>query len=273
MKRGISDDSIPEQTLFTEISALIEHAKATVAAQANHTATMLYWKIGRIINTAILQEKRAEYGKRIVSSLATQLQEKFGRTFEVRNLRRMMQFADQFQDWEIVSPLATLLNWSHFIELLPIKTIEAKLFYARAAAGQGLSAKALRRQISRKAFERTTIADAQLAPDSPVPQGTFKDPYLFDFLGLKSDYLENDLETAILRELEIFILEFGKGFAFVERQKRMIIDGDDFYLDLLFYHRILKRLVAVELKLGRFHAKDKGQMELYLKWLDRYERQ
>ncbi len=131
----------------------------------------------------------------------------------------------------------------------------------------------LRELIARKAFERTAIVDAQLAPDSPVPPSTFKDPYLFDFLGLKDAYLENDLETAILRELESFILEFGKSFAFVERQKRMIIDGEDFYLDLLFYHRILKRLVAVELKLGKFQAKDKGQMELYLKWLDRYERQ
>ena len=272
MKSGMNSNA-PEPSLFVEISALIEQAKATVVAQANHTATMLYWEIGNMINTAILQEKRAEYGKRIVSALATQLQEKFGRTFELRNLRRMMQFAEQFPSWEIVSPLATQLSWSHFIELLPLKTVEAKLFYAKAAAGGHLSAKALRGQISRKTFERTAIADTLLAPNSPVPQGTFKDPYLFDFLGLKNDYLENDLETAILRELESFILEFGKGFAFVERQKRMIIDGEDFYLDLLFYHRTLKRLVAVELKLGKFHAKDKGQMELYLKWLDRYERQ
>jgi len=136
-----------------------------------------------------------------------------------------------------------------------------------------LGVRDLRSLISRKTFERTAIADTRLTPDSPVPPGTFKDPYLFDFLGLKNAYLESDLETAVLRELESFILEFGKGFAFVERQKRMIIDGEDFYLDLLFYHRVLKRLVAVELKLGKFHARDKGQMELYLKWLDRHERQ
>jgi len=266
-------DNTPELSLFAEISALIEQGRSAVVSQANHTATMLYWKIGNIINSAVLQEKRAEYGKRIVSTLATQLREKFGRTFELRNLRRMMQFADQFPDWAIVSPLATQLSWSHFIELLPLKSVEAKLFYARAAAGGRLSAKDIREQISRKAFERTAIADTQLTPNSPVPQGTFKDPYLFDFLGLKNDYLESDLETAILRELENFILEFGKGFTFVERQKRMIVDGEDFYLDLLFYHRTLKRLVAVELKLGKFQARDKGQMELYLKWLDRYERQ
>jgi RecB family endonuclease NucS len=102
---------------------------------------------------------------------------------------------------------------------------------------------------------------------------TFKDPYILDFLNLKNTYLEQDLEQAILRELETFILELGKGFAFMERQKRMIIDSADFYLDLLFYHRNLKRLVAIELKLGKFEASHKGQMELYLKWLSRYEKQ
>ena len=185
----------------------------------------------------------------------------------------MLQFAEQFQDIEIVSTLSTQLSWSHFLELLPLKSQEARLFYARQASSGQLGVRNLRRMITRKAFERTVIADAQLVPESPVPCNFFKDPYLFDFLGLKNDYLENDLEAAILRELERFILEFGKGFAFVERQKRMIIDGEDFYLDLLFYHRVLKRLVAVELKLGKFQARDKGQMELYLKWLERHDRQ
>lgn len=165
------------------------------------------------------------------------------------------------------------MSWSHFLALIPLKSPEARLFYARQAAAGQLGVRELRQLITRKAFERTAIADTQLTQDSPLPPGTFKDPYLFDFLGLKDGYLENNLEAAILRELESFILEFGKGFAFVERQKRMIIDGEDFYLDLLFFHRRLKRLVAVELKLGKFQAADKGQMELYLKWLDRYERQ
>jgi predicted nuclease of restriction endonuclease-like (RecB) superfamily len=131
----------------------------------------------------------------------------------------------------------------------------------------------LRRQIASKTFERTSIANAQLSPQSDIPFNTFKDPYILDFLNLKDGYLENDLEAAILQELERFIMEAGKGFAFIERQKRMIIDGEDFYLDLLFYHLTLKRLVAIELKLGKFQAKHKGQMELYLKWLNRYERQ
>lgn len=169
--------------------------------------------------------------------------------------------------------MATLLSWSHFIELLPLKSLDAKLFYAQQAAAQSLSTKELRELISRKTFERTEIANTQLTVESVIPLDAFKDPYLFDFLGLKDDFLENDLESAILKELERFILEIGKGFAFVERQKRMIIDGEDFYLDLLFFHRPLKRLVVVELKLGKFQAKYKGQMELYLKWLDKYEKQ
>jgi len=272
MKRGMSDNT-SEPALFAEISALIEQAKGVVVSQANYALTLLFWKIGKRVNEAVLQNQRADYGKRIVVTLARQLTEKYGRNFEEKNLRRMLQFAEQFSDEEIVGPLARQLNWSHFLMLLPLKTQEAKLFYAQKAIEGQLGKRDLRELISRKAFERTAIADTQLAPNFTVPLGTFKDPYLFDFLGLKNDYLESDLETAILRELESFILEFGKGFTFVERQKRMIIDGEDFYLDLLFYHRALKRLVAVELKLGKFQARDKGQMELYLKWLDRYERQ
>jgi len=269
MKRGMSDSP----SLFTEISTLIEHARGTVVSQANYALTLLFWKIGTRVNEAVLQNRRADYGKQIVATLARELTEKYGRNFEERNLRRMLQFAESFPDFEILATLSTQLSWSHFVELLPLKSAEARLFYAQQAAGGHLGIRDLRELISRKAFERTAIADAQLAPNSPVPHGTFKDPYLFDFLGLKSDYLEADLETAILRELESFILEFGKGFAFVERQKRMVVDGEDFYLDLLFFHRALRRLVAVELKLGKFQARDKGQMELYLKWLDRHERQ
>jgi predicted nuclease of restriction endonuclease-like (RecB) superfamily len=169
--------------------------------------------------------------------------------------------------------LSRQLTWSHFLVLLPLETIEAKLFYAEQTVTEYLGVRELRKQIATKAYERIQVANAQLSSGSKIPVNTFKDPYIFDFFELKDTYLEKDLESAVLRELEGFILEMGKGFAFVDRQKRMIIDGEDFYLDLLFYHRKLKRLVAIELKLGKFQAKYKGQMELYLKWLDRYERQ
>ena len=261
-----------EQVLVTELSLLIEQSQHQVVAQANSTLTLLFWQVGKRINEDILQNKRADYGKQIVSTLSAQLKEKYGRNFELGNLRRMMQFAEQFPDLQIVVPLARQLSWSHFTILIPIKNQEAKVFYANLAVEGALGKRELRKQISNKTYERSSIANLQNTSNHPAIHNTFKDPYFLDFLGLQNTYLEKDLEAAILRELEAFILELGKGFAFVERQKRMIIDGEDFHLDLLFYHRNLKRLVAIELKLGKFEAQHKGQMELYLKWLDKYEK-
>lgn len=259
--------------LLEDLTQIIELGKEQMTAQVNSTLTLVYWQVGFRINTAVLKNERAEYSKGIVSQLATQLASRFGKSFEVRNLRRMMQFSVVFPDFQIVSQLATQLSWSHFIELLPLKKMEARLFYAKKAGEDTWGRNELRHQIERKAFERRKIAEIRLSDPSIDIPINFKDPYFLDFLGLKEGYVENDLEGAILKELEAFILELGKGFAFVERQKRMILDGDDFYLDLLFFHRKLKRLVAIELKLGKFKPAHKGQMELYLKWLDRYERQ
>ncbi len=261
-----------DQELFNELSQLIEQSRLQVVAQVNSALTMLFWHIGYRINQNILQNKRADYGKQIVVTLSRQLTEKYGQNFEEKNLRRMLQFAEQFSDEQIVVTLSRQLSWSHFLVLIPLKNPQAKLFYAKAATVQGLGVRDLRKQIANKEFERTTIANLQNTSNHPAIYNNFKDPYFLDFLGLQNTYLEKDLEQAILRELEAFILELGKGFAFIERQKRMIIDGEDFHLDLLFYHRNLRRLVAVELKLGKFEAKHKGQMELYLKWLDKYEK-
>lgn len=262
-----------EPLLFKDLSQIIDQGKIQVAHQVNSTLTLVYWQVGHRINKFILDYERAEYAEGIVPALSEQLKDKYGKSFALRNLRRMIQFAQVFPDWEIVSPLVTQLSWTHFITLLPIKNKEKRNYYAKKSAEEGWSKRQLEYQIERKSFERKEIAQSQevLGPHG-VPS-TFKDPYILDFLGIKDGYLENDLESAILKELELFILELGKGFAFVERQKRMIIDGRDFYLDLLFYHRKLKRLVAIELKLGRFKAAHKGQMELYLKWLNKYEKQ
>lgn len=259
--------------LFQELSALIEQSRTQVAVVANSALTILFWKVGKRINDEILNNERAEYGKQVVGTISKQLETTYGRSFTEKNVRRMMQFASGFSDSEIVVTLSRQLTWSHFLVLIPLKSREAQLFYADLVGKGALGVRALREQISRKAFERTEIANLQIQSFTPGLQNTFKDPYILDFLNLKNTYLENDLEQAILRELETFILELGKGFAFMERQKRMIIDGDDFYLDLLFYNRKLRRLVAIELKIGKFEAAYKGQMELYLKWLNKYERQ
>lgn len=259
--------------LFEELSLLIEQGKQQAVSAINNTLTMLFWHIGEKINTHVLRHKRAEYGKLIVVTLSRQLVKEYGNSFEEKNLRRMMQFAEQFADIEIVVTLSRQLSWSHFLVLLPVKNQEAKIFYAEISAEERWGVRELREQIENKVFERKSTANIQLHQDNKSRDAVFKDPYFLDFLNLKEGYLENDLESAILRDLESFILELGNGFTFVTRQKRMIIDNEDFYLDLLFYHRKLKRLVAIELKLGKFHAKYKGQMELYLKWLDRYEKQ
>jgi predicted nuclease of restriction endonuclease-like (RecB) superfamily len=263
---------ITDKQLFNELTQLIEHTKTQVTMQVSSSVTLMFWEIGKKINEHVLLHKRADYGQQIVVTVSRQLTEKYGRNYEEKNLRRMLQFAEQFNVLEKVVTLSRQLSWSHFLALLPVKKQEAKLFYAEKAAMEAWSVRDLRKNIERKMYERTSIADLQLQKESIDSNSVFKDPYFLDFLGLKDTYLEADIEQAILRELESFILELGRGFAFVERQKRMIIDGEDFSLDLLFYHRGLKRLVAIELKLGKFQAKHKGQMELYLKWLNKNER-
>ncbi len=265
--------NLDSSTLVSELAVLIEESKSQIAKVANSSLTLLFWHIGKRINDEILKNERAEYGKQILSAVSVQLENRYGRSFTEKNVRRMIRFAQEFSDYNILPPLVAKLSWSHFIELFPLKSIESKLYYAQNSIEQSWGKRELRNQIDRKAFERNEIANIQLANTKTDLMNTFKDPYMLDFLNLKNTYLEQDLEKAILQELEAFILELGKGFAFMERQKRMIIDGDDFYLDLLFYNRTLKRLVAIELKIGKFEASHKGQMELYLKWLNKHEKQ
>src|SRR5690625_4566531 len=217
--------------------------------------------------------------------LAIMSQEQFGkRGFQERNIRRMMQFAELFPDFQIVSQAATKLSWSHFVEIISLKEELQREFYLGMAINENWGRNTLRSKIDSMLFERTMISEKpdelikreliNLQNESTLsPDLVFKSPYFLDFTGLKGMYSEKSLEDSLIVSLEHFIMELGVGFSFVERQKRMIIDGEDFYLDLLFYHRKLKRLVAIELKLGRFKASHKGQMELYLKWLEKHEQQ
>jgi len=265
-----------ENKLFANLVQIIEQGKKQVAVQVNSTVVLTYWQIGKTINEHILNNERAAYGKEIVSTVSTKLVERFGNSFAESNLRRMIQFSELFANFEIVVPLARQLSWAHFIILLPLKNNESRLYYAQKAIEGTWGKRELRHQIERKAFERAEIANTQLPTmleEYSDTTGIFKDPCFLDFLGLKDGYLEKDIETAILKELEYFILELGVGFSFIARQKRIILDGKDFYIDLLFYNRKLKRLVAIDLKLGEFEAGHKGQMELYLKWLNRHEKQ
>lgn len=261
------------QDLLSDLISLIEKTKSNIISYANSSLTILFWHVGKRVLTQTLQNRRADYGKQIVVTLSRELVERYGKNYEEKNLRRMIQFAEQYPDLEKVVTLSRVLSWSHFLILIPIKNIDARDFYGNISVESNWGVRELRKQIEKKLYERTEHANIQLYNSQTISTNIFKDPYLLDFLELKNGFLENDLELSILRELESFILELGNGFTFVERQKRMIIDGDDYYLDLLFYHRKLKKLIAVELKIDKFKAKYKGQMELYLKWLDRYEKQ
>jgi predicted nuclease of restriction endonuclease-like (RecB) superfamily len=270
--------------LLGDLRQLIDEARRTAAAAVNISLTMLYWRIGKRIRDEVLGNERAEYGKEIMPTLSAELAPRYGRGFTEKNLHRMVQFAEAFQDEEIVATLWRQLSWSHFRELLPLKKPLQREFYAEMCRIEGWSVRTLSERIDSMLYERTALSrkpeelirvelDDLRAKGALTTSMLLKDPYILDFLGLNNRYVEKDLEDAILSELETFILELGAGFSFVARQKRLQIDGDDFYIDLLFYNRRLRRLVAIELKIGRFKHAYKSQMELYLRWLDKYERE
>jgi len=241
----------------------------------------LYWGVGDRIRREILGERRASYGEQIVSTVSRQLTVGYGRGFGRRNLFQMVRFAEAFPGWEIVQTLSAQLGWSHFIEIIPLDDSLKRDFYAEMCRLEHWSVRTLRAKMAGMLFERTAIAkkpedvvrrdlEALRTEDRLTPDLVFRDPYVLDFLRLEGAYGEKDVESAILRDLEAFLLELGGDFSFVARQKRITVDNEDYYLDLLFFHRRLRRLVAVELKLGKFRAADKGQMELYLRWLAKY---
>jgi len=268
--------------LFSEIKQLIEEAKQNVAVTVNATTTLLYWNIGERINKDILGNKRAEYGKEVVKNLSKNLTEEYGKGWSEKQLRHCLRIAETFPDIKIVSTLCRQLSWSHFKTTMYLKDELRREFYLEMAKLENWNVRVLNKKIDSMLFERTAISKKpdelikhelkELREENKLsPDLVFRDPYFLHFLGLEDRYSEKTLENAILRELEKFILELGQGFTFVERQKRMLIDGDSFKLDLLFYHRKLKRLVAIDLKLDRFKAQYKGQMELYLRYLEKHE--
>lgn len=265
--------------LIEEIKTLINQSKVRVARILNAEMTMLYWQIGKRISLEILKEQRAEYGEKVVASLARVLTAEYGNGFTRTALIRMIKFYELFNDLQISATVSQQLSWSHIIELLPLKEERQREFYAFMAIEERWSVRQLRSNIYKMLYERTlssrkennvTLLKIEKQEELPV-ELVLKDPYLLDFLNLPDNHYESELEDAILQEIEQFILELGTGFSFVARQKRITIDNEHFYLDLLFFNRRLKRLVAIELKSGKFKAEYKGQMELYLNWLKKYE--
>jgi predicted nuclease of restriction endonuclease-like (RecB) superfamily len=274
----------PAHFLFNDIRELIDNSRQRFAVAVNAELTLLYWNIGKKINDHILGNERAEYGKQILATLAQELTEIYGKGWNEKTLRHSLRSAETFSEEQILYAVRRELSWTHIRNIMYLKDELQREFYLEICASERWSSRQLQERINSMLFERTAISKKpdelirielqQLREENkPSPDLIFRDTYILDFLGLKDMYSEKNLEDAIIRELERFILEFGKGFAFVERQKRMVIDGEDFSLDLLFYHRVLRRLVAVELKLGKFKAEYKSKMELYLVWLEKHEMQ
>ncbi|MBI5546986.1 MAG: DUF1016 domain-containing protein [Deltaproteobacteria bacterium] len=269
--------------LTRDLGEMIERSRHQVAHAANAAMTALYWEIGARIRTEVLKDRRAVYGQRVISVVGRKLEAQYGRSFGEKSLRRMVQFAEAFPDREIVATLWRQLGWAHFRELVPLKDETKREFYAEMCRVERWSVRQLRQKVQSMLFERTALSkkpdklirkelEALRKNDEVTPELVFQDPYLLDFLGLEDAFSEEDLEAALLRDVERFLLELGTGFAFVARQKRIAVDGDDYYIDLLFYHRRMRRLVVVELKIGEFQPADAGQVTFYLRWVDKNER-
>jgi len=270
--------------IFSDVREMILTARQQVAQVVNAGLTLLYWNIGQRIQQDILKNKRAEYGAEIIAALGAQLEKEFGRGFNAKTLRHMARFAEAFPEIQIVSSLMRQLAWTHFLRIIYLKDALQRDFYAEMCRIERWNTRTLAKQIDSMLYERTALSKKpadlirheldQLHEDGRLtPDLVFKDPYFLDFIDLKDRYLEKDIEDAILREIETFLLEMGAGFTFVARQKRIQVDNDDHHIDLLLYNRKLKRLVALDLKLRDFKPGDKSQMELYLRWLARHEQE
>lgn len=273
---------IKAEDIFDKISILIEQARKKVATTINQEMILLYWNIGKTIKEEIIKSKRAEYGEKIVQSLTALLVQRYGRGFSKRNIWYMIQTYEAYPILQSLLGEFKDLSWTHTITLIPIEDKLKRQFYATLCSKEQWSTRTLQERIRTMLYERTALSklpektiEMQLLElkekDKMTPELTFRDPYVLDFLELSDTYSEKDIEKAILNALEKFILELGKDFYFVARQKRITLDDIDYYMDLVFYHRKLRCFVVIDLKLDKFRAEYKGQMELYLRWLEKYE--
>lgn len=269
--------------LYQGVVEIINDAKQEVIVYVNKHANMMFWHIGHFINEDLGYKQYSAYGDKILATLSQRLTALYGKGYTYSAVTRMMKVARIYNEEEMFATLSQTLTWSHFLELITIEDDTKRLFYQQMGIAEHWSVRQLRDKQDEMAYERSLIAAKpedeiitmleQVSPTHMEPDAVLRNSYVLDFLGLSGYYSEEELEAAIARQLEAFILELGQGFAFLERQKRFTIDGTDYYLDLLFYHRKLKCLVAIDLKLGKFKPQYKGQMERYLKYLQKYDLQ
>ncbi|MBO7926310.1 DUF1016 family protein [Pseudoalteromonas sp. K222D] len=272
-----NSNALDNPAILIEIKQVIEQARKQVKQTVNHAMVNAYWQIGRLI---VEQEQqgatRAEYGKTQLALLSTQLTAQFGKGYSSRNLRNMRSFYLAFSKWQTVS---AKLSWSHYSTLIRIENENARLWYMQEASQQNWSVRALERQIGTLYYERLLSSKEKQPVEHEAQQNTqvlaesakdyLRDPYILDFLNLQDkSYQENDLEQGIINNLQQFLLELGKGFAFVERQKRIRFDDEDFYIDLVFYNFKLKCFLLLDLKIGKLKHQDIGQMDTYIRLYD-----
>jgi predicted nuclease of restriction endonuclease-like (RecB) superfamily len=278
----MSEKEIQNKALFDELNELIQSGRSQILVSVNSTITLVYWQVGLRIQKEILSGDRAAYGQHIIKNASKYLTEQFGQGWGEKHLRHCMRFSEIFSDYQIVSTLCRQLSWSHFKEVLYIEEELKRTFYIEICQVEKWSVRTFRERIQSMLYERTAVSKK---PDELIKKElsalrnnntlsedlVFRDPYILDFLELKDTYSEKDLESSILVNLQKFICELGSDFAFLARQKRIQIDNRDYYIDLLFFHRKLKSLVAIDLKISDFDAAFKGEMELYLGYLQKYE--
>jgi predicted nuclease of restriction endonuclease-like (RecB) superfamily len=263
--------------LLVNIRQVIEQAQSQVKQTINSAMVLAYWQIGQLIVEQEQQgQSRAEYGKAQLKQLSQQLSSEFGRGFDVSNIRNMRRFYLAFQKRETVS---LELSWSHYNTLSRIDNPQGRQWYLTEAISQNWSVRALERQIGTLYYERLLASKDKSPVEQEAQQNTqpladsaqsyLRDPYILDFLNINStQYLESDLEQGIINNLQQFLLELGKGFAFVARQQRLRFDDEDFYIDLVFYNFKLKCFLLIDLKIGKLKHQDVGQMDTYIRLYD-----
>lgn len=256
---------ISEDSLFLSVKEIINQSRERVFRVANSTLLLSYWQIGRLIVEDEQEGKdRAEYGKFILKNLSKKLTFEFGKGFDYTNLSNMRKF---YQTFPIVDAVRQQLSWTHYRLLLNVDSSQKINYYIEESIQNNWSSRDLKRQINSLAYER--VLDHKKSPAENI-QSVLKDPYIFEFLGLKTDekISEKDIETAIIDHIQKFLLEFGKGFAFVARQQHISTDTSDFYIDLVFYNYILKCFVIIDLKTGELSHQDIGQIDMYVRMYD-----
>ena len=267
--------------LITQIQSIIANAQAQAIRSVDNQRVLMYWQIGKVIFEQEQQGKdRAEYGKYLIKSISNEFQPQFGSGFSVRQLERYRQF---YRLFPITSALRTQFSWTHYKTLISIDNKDKKEFYIAETEKNNWTARQLERQVNSQLFERLLLSnDVQsvlaIAREEKLPTDAkeiIKDPMVLEFLGLKREaaYYEKDLETAIITHLQDFILELGNGFSFEARQKRIHIDGDEFFIDLVFYNRLLQCFVIIEIKTTKLTHQNIGQLQMYVNYYDRFEKQ